>query len=365
MVFDIRKYVLERLHFPKLVVFDKPGMILHKKKPFFGGKEVVTRTIFVFEEVYSDLFINTLKEIGVHKASELWYRIGKEVALRYLGFYNGFRRNESNIKKMLNYFSKHFSGAGMSAFDNYNCDFDKGKFYFSGSNSVICRNFFNASYLAGALSGMITFLFQKNVEAEYFCKDCPNGCSLVADFSFPDKCIVSDDTLKRNSFVALVKMNHPIKSTLSSFYDFLRFGIVKIDNSNKFSFKDKTIIPVEIGLPMIFHYNYMDYRLSEIYEKSIIKSSERLSKELFSNQKDVQDKISAVRNISSAFGWGEPFILRQGNSVKVSFLNPFFLREKPGISQYFFNGFLNYLYGQDFYLKSIGESGIVYSLKES
>lgn len=365
MVFEIRRYILERLCFPNIISINKPGVILHKKISLFGGRDIVTRSLFVFEELYVRLFLDTLKELGEEKTSELWYRIGKEVAFRYMDFYSDFRRSPLNVKKMINYLTRHFSGAGMSVFENCDYNLSKGVFVFSGSNSVICRHFFNASYLAGAVSGVVSFLSNENIEAKMSCENCPQGCKIVAKKSFSEKYVVSREVREENSFRPIVKSTHSVFSKLSTFYDFLKFEIVKMDNDRKFSFKEKTLIPVEVGLSVIFSFNYEKMGLKDLYEKSLVSSFEKNWSEVLLNQGSNDKKILAVRNIASAFGLGEPFFSKRGDVVRINFLNPFFFRRQPSLCQYFFNGFLNYLYGKKFTVDSSGESGIQYSLKES
>lgn len=364
MVFEIRKYILERLYFPHVLSVDTPGLILHKKIALFGGRDVVTRSILTFEETYVDLFLDTIKEIGEEKTSQLWYRIGKDFMYRYFGFYKGFSRSRGNIRRMMDYFCKHFSSTGMSIFNNYNYDLSKEKFVFYGIDCVIYRHTNDASYLEGAISGMVSCLLNKNVEAKMIFDKNVGACRIVADSSISERYLVSDKKISEISVVPIIKGNHSFSSNLSTFYDFLKFGIVKIDNSKKLSFKEKTIVPVEMGLPMIFFLNYRDLGLEKLYADSVVSSFEKIFRNIFSNQKSEEDKILAFRNIVSAFGWAESFFSRQGKSVKVSFLNPFFYRRIPSIVQYVFNAFLNYLYNKKFVIDSVGESGVQYSLKE-
>ena len=83
MVKNIQKYLFNKLFFPKVVIIDKPGIIINKTIGKFGKEGTKTRVIYIFEDIYSELQLETIKDLGKDKTDLLWYKIGKDVIIRY------------------------------------------------------------------------------------------------------------------------------------------------------------------------------------------------------------------------------------------------------------------------------------------
>jgi len=348
MSFNIKKYNFERLFRPGIVNITKPGIIIHNHPGVFGGKRFTSRSIYFFEEIFVKLYLDTVKFIGKESVSELWYEIGKDIAYRFFLNYESMKINKFNIEKVLKFFCNHFCAIGMSCCEHSEFNFKNQKFIFRGDNSVLCRYFSNPSYNAGVLSGTMSFLLNKNIEAGSFCEDCPRSCGIIVDKNILKKYIPSVETKKEilkhkpDYFV-----NKNFNSGLSSFSDFLRFGIVKIDDQRKFSMYDKTLIPVEIGFPGVFARAYERWGLSDLYRDSLKKSIYDSMKILLKDADSKECNIKKIRNIFSALGWGECYFDVKKDSVFVKFLSPIFIEGDVFILDIVIESFLDYLFGSN------------------
>lgn len=92
----IRDYVVDNLIFPKALIIDQPGLVYSLLAKGYWGKKEKRRVVFIFEELISFLQLETIKKIGLENSSLLWYRIGKDIAFRYLLL--------ADIKKFLLFF---------------------------------------------------------------------------------------------------------------------------------------------------------------------------------------------------------------------------------------------------------------------
>ncbi len=86
MVQDIKRYLFDKLFFPKVAIIDRPGIIINKTISRFGKEGVKTRVIYNFEDIAVNLYLETVKKLGKKKTDNLWYKIGKESGIRYFLF---------------------------------------------------------------------------------------------------------------------------------------------------------------------------------------------------------------------------------------------------------------------------------------
>ena len=114
----------------------------------------------------------------------------------------------------------------------------------------------------------------------------------------------------------------------------------------------KNLIPQEVGTPGIFSNNYSKIGEGDLFEKSILKSSEKICSEFFSCHKTTEKKVRVIRNICSALGLGEIYFTQGKNRVTVNLLNPFFTKGNPSFVPLFFSGILTAMYSEKIKLES-------------
>lgn len=351
MGFDLREHSFRKLYHPKIVNVFVPGEILHKNPGLFGSGPIITRSNYSFELFFSNLYKDSNSVLNKKELSDLWYRIGKDMVKKYLAFYSKMKINQSNIVEVLKYFSDHFCAVGMSVFENVFCDFEKEEFTFSGENSIVCRGSFDGSYLAGIASGLISFLLGKNIEANFLCNNCPKSCKIIVrnDFTFRYE---SKESLDLEQFYSEISFGDN-EEKVASFYDFLNFKFVLIDNYKKFSFEDFSLFPSEIGLLNIFFYNYSKMGLEGLYFNSFRKTSEIILDKILNESLSISQKITKIRNMSSAFGWGKVKFSKIDKHVTVNFFKSAFVFYNVEFIKIFFNVVLNKIYSLDFHFQSL------------
>lgn len=361
MNFDIRRYNFERLFSPGIINITKPGLILQNNPGVFSNKKFISRSIYVFEENFIDLYLDTLSEIGLESCNDLWYEIGKDISYRFFLNYQSMKINKFNIEKILRFFCNHFCAVGMSCCEHVDFDFKKEKFVFTGDNSVICRRFNNGSYNAGVLSGLMSFLLKKNIEADFFCEDCPNGCAIIVDKEFPYRYVPSYYTRKEISdHKPDLKEKKALNSGLSSFSDFLKFKIIQVDKERKFDIYGKTLIPVEVGFPGVVARAYFRWGLLNLYKKSFKNSIDKMIHIFVKKSSSLEENITRIRNIFSALGWGESYFTIEKNKISVRFLSPIFICGDVFIVDLIIESLLNYLFEEEFKLFHKDNSLLVY-----
>lgn len=329
MEFDLRAYIFRKFYAPRKMIIDKPGVIIHKSNGVFESGRIFSRSIFSFEETYSKLFLDTVKHLGYKEAGELWYRIGKDAVLKYFRIYSKIKKTPKNREKMIRYFATHFSAVGMTVMSNVYMDFKKGVFMFTGKNSVPCRGYSSGMYVSGVVSGLLSFILDKNIEAKPLCRGCPEGCCVVASFSFDEKYIPDVEGCEIFNYSTHIPARESFSSGLTTFSDLLKFGRVKIDSNKKFHFMGKTLIPMEGSLPSIILRNYKSAGLLDIFRESILKSSRKLVEDLVRHCDSEEQKIRFLRNLFSSLGWGEIYFSKNSNRISVSFLHQFYKKGKP------------------------------------
>lgn len=350
-----RDYILDKFFFPKTVVIDKPGIIISKNINHFTRKESKIRIFYTFEEFYVSLYKDTLKKIGKERTDKLWYIVGKDVGTRYFLFKDNSKIPLGLVKIVLEKIQTIFNGLGMGGFENLEKDFEKGEFIFSGKNNIICRKIGYSPLMAGIASGVMSFILGKNIESKYACVSCPHGCKIILNFKFDEIYIPNFSFLKPSKeYSRNFNFSKPILGkNFSSFSDFLKFGFIKIDEKRKFYFREKTIIPSEIGLPELFSVNYEKIGESKLFMDSSIVFFENLFKSLFDSLRN-QEKVKNFLNISSAFGYGRIFFNKKENEILVNLLDFPFTKFNNNFLACHINGFLNYFYNKKFFF--VGEN---------
>jgi hypothetical protein len=139
MVVDIKRYVFDKLIFPKTFIVDKPGIIMNKTASKFNKEEILTRVIYTFEDLYSNLYLETVKKLGKEKTNLLWYKIGKDISTRYMLFMSANKIPKSLLPNVIEHIFDTFNSAGFSFAEKIKFEPDKKEFSSLGKNCIICR----------------------------------------------------------------------------------------------------------------------------------------------------------------------------------------------------------------------------------
>lgn len=363
----VLKNFFDEFLFPKIMIIDRPGIIINKSIRKFGGESTRTRIIYHFEDISKNLYLETKRKLGKEEADFLWYKIGKDMATRYFLFSKKKKISNILMPFIIEHIFKTFSGVGLNFSKNVNYNQTKKSLIATGRNCVICKEIGTGHIAAGLTSGVLSSLNNINIEAEPACTNCPNNCRIIASPKIKKKYIPNFEKLK--PIKNYDKLNFPEKESseaarFQSFSDFLKFKKITVDKQNNFFyFCDKIIVPSEMGSPGIVLKNYLECNQEKLFQESVIKTTEGIMEDILKHQKTTKNKIKILCNIISAFGWGIPFHKKIKNQVIFEFLYPPINNENDSLFRaLILNGYLNGIYNKKFkihYLKD-NQMGFIY-----
>lgn len=361
---DVKRYLFDKLIFPRVFIIDKPGVIINKTIGKFGKEGIKTRVIYHFEDFVTELYKETVKKIGKEKTYRLWYNINKDTSFRYTLFANK-QIPKILVPLVIKYIFKTLSGAGITFGERIL--FSGNSYVFQGKNCVICNKIQGGAMMAGTASGILSSVIGKNIEAEARCVDCPKKCLIEANFDIKTKHLPSIKELM--PFKDYNKLNFPNLSKISfssdfnSFTDLLKFGKIKMEkSSNVFLFQNKIIIPSEIGLAEIILTHYEKLEELSFAKNVLINTSYRIATEIFEKDNSFKNNIKMLKIILSAFGWGMLFIKRNYKGVLCEFKHPPFNKGLPFFRAFILNGYINFIFKNDFQIKKISNTRILFGL---
>jgi len=342
------------LFFPKVVQINKPGIIYTCQDRKFGSPVSKRRQVFFFEDIIVNLQLETIRQMGKKKTSDLYYKIGKESGIRCMLISRSKKAPNIMLPSILDYIFKGFLGGGMSF--AYNLSYNKRETILSlkGRNNIICRKTGIPSEFAGLVSGIMSILIGKNIEAEARCSRCPYGCCIVASKDIQTKYIPIYNKMKiskeyHNLNFPVIEKNNDFKH---SFSHLIRFKKVDINMKNgKFCYKEKVIFPTEIGILGVITDNYIRNRKRQILEKGIIEGTEKLAGELFKEKG--RKGMNNIVQILSSLGWGYTYLNYKKNEIIVDIRHAPIDRYNYVFGSLMINGFLNYFFDKKYKIKSI------------
>jgi len=212
------------------------------------------------------------------------------------------------------------------------------------------------------ISGILSYLLKENMEAKFFTEDKKFNERIVVDKIFDKRYEPDKESIKKIPFCPIDFLeNRGVFSGLYSFSDFIKFKIIKVYEEGGVILNNKVLIPLESSIPTIFLKNYELIRESKLFKKSLIKSSEKICRDILSGHKTTKKKMEVIRNIMSGLGMGEIYFKRESNIITATFFKKIFILENPAFVHLFINGFLNSLYGKK--LTLIFESGDKFKYK--
>jgi hypothetical protein len=317
---DIKHFFYEKLLFPEILVISNPGIIYNKSVSKFGKEKTRTRVAWFFESIYADLYKDTIKK---KKTEELWYKIGKDLTLRYCLFSNQKKLQQVDPEIILEFLFNNYKSSGFSFAEKLL--FNEKKLKVTGKNNLLCRKYKNGSLMSGVVSGTISYILGENIEAKALCKNCPKNCHIIASKKIKEKHTPSlkDLAPEEKYFEKNFRKPLEIPTNLPSFTNLLKFKKVTVSKKDhKFYLRKRTILTSEIGLPEIFFENYKNIGEEKLIKDSIIKNSRELFSSISKKEKTEKEKLKLLKNIISGFGWGLPIFQENSKKIYLNLKNP-------------------------------------------
>ncbi len=351
---DIRNYILSRLFFPKVAIIDKPGIIISKTSSKYGKKEIKRRNIFLFEDIIADLQKKTIKKLGYEKASNLWYKIGKDTATLYMMDSKGRKIPKILESSIIEYIFSSFRAAGMSLAKEIRYNQKNERLNLFGKDNIICRKSRLPSFSAGTVSGIISVLLNKNIESKISCQRCPDFCQLMTDNQIKKIYVPYLSELKKirefSNMDAIMKYQN-LNNRFFSFKQLIKFKKAHIDEYGKYYIYDFTIIPCPSLMVTTIYQNYIKIDERILLDKSISDSAENIGRGIIPYSED--KKIKVLQLILVVLGWGIPHYSIKEKKIIFDFVHPPYSRYSHLYLSNLLKGFINSIYQKEVKIKEI------------
>lgn len=354
MAESVKAYWISKLLMPKSYIIGRPGIIISKTSSIFGSRSNQRRMIYNFEAPASSLQREAVKKFGIKQAGEMFYKIGKDIAFRYMAIAKARKMPSFAVPSLIRYLFDNLNAGGFSAATNIDYNSSTKRLVLTGSNNMICRNSGLAHLTAGLVSGFVSFINGENIEAESKCKECPKNCLIIADKSIKEKYLpdLTSLALLKDYDLLNFPKSMPRLENYYSFNDLIRFGRIEI-KSGKVLFDKEVIIPTESGCLEIVADYFVNLGRKDILEAGIIKGTEKLFGSLTDNKKELSERLKFVGQVFSAFGWGLVIIKNRENQVHADFINPPITKYGFLYRAFELNGCLNQIFDKSFQLGNI------------
>jgi hypothetical protein len=177
---SIKEFIIKNILFSKSVIQHRPGINITTSSRKWGKSPAGKRIIYLFDEIITSLQEATIKKIGIERSQSLWYSIGKDVGLRYVG---DAKISIPDFLKpdVIKHIFSLVNGPGNSPFsESISYDAKKKEFESTGKNSAYCRQTKLGSSYAGLTAGILSAILKKDIDAQALCTDCPS-CRIRAN----------------------------------------------------------------------------------------------------------------------------------------------------------------------------------------
>ncbi len=309
MVKDIKSYILNKLFFPKTIVIDRPGIIISKTTKWYGKTSSQKRIIWDFEDIFVSHQLEAIKRLGKKKASDLYYKIGKDVGTKYVLLAGARKKtNKFFLKPAIEFICYTLNASGISISKNICFDSKTKSISLTGEDSIICRKTKDASVYAGLFSGIFSSLIKENIEGEALCKDCPNYCKIMLKPETKARYLPDYKKLKPAKSTTILKVTdrYTRYPNSYSFNDLIRFKKVSIDVHGKFYLNKLGILPSDLAFLELVIDNFKKIEAIDIFKKGVVRASKKIANQLLSNleKNNKKEKLDFFISLLSAFGWG-------------------------------------------------------------
>lgn len=314
---DIKDYWIKKFIFPKKIIISEPGIIINQISRRYGGIKSQQRSIFYSENIIIDLQLETARKIGKEKSVELWYRIGKDIGTRYMLLAKMKTPPTLLVPLIVNYIFMGLKTGGQSFCEKIDFNQEKEKLELKGSHNMICRKTGNNGFTRGFVSAIMSTILGKNIEVRGDC-DCPNKCKIFLDKNCKSKYIPNAKELAPHE--AYDKLNFPPsiknKKNKCSLENIIKFKKIEYKN-NKVTFKNNVLVPGEIGMIGIIYKHYCDNNLKDMLGKSVIKTSERICKNITIQSDTPKQKLDKILRVLCTMGYGVPTYKFTENGIEI------------------------------------------------
>ena len=232
-----------------------------------------------------------------------------------------------------------------------------------GKDNILCRISKINGYFEGSINSLMNLLTGKDIYIKSDCKNCPNYCKIIAHQNSKTKNITnSSHLLPHSQYNKLNFQQINFKRGEDSFRNFLKFEKIKLENTGKLLFKNKTIIPIEIGCLHIIYQHYHKTNNENLFKENVIKGAEQIADYLF-NSPSTDKKIKLMHSMITAFGWGISHHTKNKKNIHLNLINFPFSKYPPFYQIFVINGYLNNIFKRKFIFKEFKENLNPYSLK--
>lgn len=362
----LKEDLFNKFIFPKTLFINTPGIIVSKTASRLGPVSSQTRVVFFFENLFVDLYLNSVEKIGEERTKKLWYRIGKDIGIRYFLFSNQkfFVRDNNKSVFVLQIVFDILSAIGLSFAEKIMPKSDKTNFVVNGKYPLVARKINDGTFLAGIFSGILSFVYKENIEARSFLIEEGIFRTVASNnfegIYFPEVfTLIPDKNYNHLNFPKNIS-NRSGRRTCS-LSDLIKFNKVYFDkDSNNWMFMNEAIFPGEVGLFALIFHNYVKEGLFELISESYIFSTKKIFDNFLKDEIFLENRIHLLMTLLSGFGWGNPYLSKENKKLIFKF-------EYPPFSKYGFldrafslNGAVNSIFGKNFVLDKASNSEFVY-----
>ncbi|MCH7850103.1 MAG: hypothetical protein IH845_00485 [Nanoarchaeota archaeon] len=353
-IFNIRNYLFDKLFFSKKVIINKPGVIINRSGRKYGGVYAQNRTVYLFEDTFADLQMNTITVLGKEKTSLLFYEMGKDAGLRYLIIGKAKRPPRFMLNEVIQHVFTGFRASGLTLLENFSYDSDYNNFVLSSKNSIILRKTKDASYICGFISSILSFLLGENIESEFMCY--PNGhCRIILNKKIKKKYIPNEKELEpfKDYNKNFPKYDSKFARGVYSYDELIKFKNIQVDKNGITYFMGAPLIPIEFGCLELIAKHYNEKGIKDIFEKSITSSSNKIAKSLVGQLQQNNQKLKLLKNMFSGLGFGILFFKLDNKHIIVNIVYAPISRYKYSYVVFTLKGFLEEILGKKLQISKI------------
>ena len=343
---DLKYSIFEKFFSPKSYVINKPGVIINKLSRRYSSKSIRKRIVYYFEDIITNLQIETINKIGEKETRELWYKIGKDSGFRYVSASETKAINPNVLPMVIKNIFFNLKSAGMSSYENINFDHKNKILKLSGEDNIVSRKTGISETFHGIASGILSGLTRNNIE----CSESDDGKSIICKIqqskNDPPRYILDTKKLKPIKNYNKLNFNNKVEigKEKSSYSDLIKFKKINFDKSGKIYFLENCISPAAPEFLGIIIKQYLDINKKDILENGISNGSRKLAKQILLDKKEIKDKIKSFESLLSALGYGIPSIKKEKLEIKVSLANYPIDKNHELYYAYFIKGFLENIY---------------------
>lgn len=285
------------------MILDKPAFIINN-----NGK-IKKRIGLHSENIIVRIHLDIIKEIGIRKYNLVTRKIGQQMGQRLVQLEVGNTHHENVIKDIEN-FSRFFIFHGIFL---KKIDTRREKIIFESQKTAISRMTGSHELYLGLFESAISIV--AGSEYKGFLKKIKNDT-----FTYTFK---KTNNKKYKPIFIAKPLNceiGPIKDVeAASFMDLVKFKKIKIDKTYRFYINGSPMFFADTNFLNALHSEYKKYIKKDRLKKIVINSARQYAKKIMPDY-ELEKKITFLKNIFSALGWGEIRHKKNKNKYKVKIM---------------------------------------------